>query len=61
MLPAGGTWAYYNICTADDGNVTQVHGFGGIAAGGSAISDAPGTGGYGGGDGHNIGWAWRIA
>lgn len=60
VIPAGGTWAYYNIITADDGNVTGVGGMGGIVAGGTTISPG-GTGGWGGGAGGNYGWAWRIA
>ena len=57
VIPAGGTWAYYQMDIADDGNVVDARGGAGIAAGGTVLN----YNGAGGGQGGHYGWAWRIA
>lgn len=60
VLPAGGTWAYYAMQIADDGNVINAFAVAGINAGGTTVLGG-GTAGGGGGSGGNYGVAWRIA
>lgn len=55
VLPAGGTWAYFALSVGDDGNVVDINGFAGIAAGGTVI--VPSGVASRSGDG----FAWRIA
>ena len=54
VLPAGGSWAYYMLAAYDDGNVTRVVSYAGIAAGGTTVYSA-------GAQDTAQGFAWRIA
>lgn len=50
VLPSGGTWVYWYETNNGTGNI--ILGFGGIAAGGTALNNS---------QVNYYGWAWRIA